>query len=157
MVVKPANFLMVCAVAAFGLAASIALAFATAPGSAQASIETKAQRQQAALICEAVAKNAGTRARPPLGTTVEVRQNVGVNAAVNVGPQGVPMAAPPSAGDYRASQEAMESAGEGIGAAGAALFRCRSACQAGAHQFPRLHGRAGLYPRSMIAKPPCEP
>ena len=117
MQVRPANFLMVCAVAAFGLAASLALAFATVPlgGSAQASIETKAQRQQAALICEAVAK-------PPLGTTVEVRQNVGVNAAVNVGPQGVPMAAPPSAGDYRASQEAMESAGEGIGAAGVALF-----------------------------------
>jgi hypothetical protein len=47
MQVRPANFLMVCAVAAFGLAASLALAFATAPlgGSAQASIEAPAGAQ----------------------------------------------------------------------------------------------------------------
>jgi hypothetical protein len=80
------------------------------------------QRQQAALICEAVAKNAGTRVLPPQGPTVQVRQNVTVNNTVNVGPQGVPMAAPPTAADYRASQEAMEGVGEGIGAGAAALF-----------------------------------
>jgi hypothetical protein len=38
MSMREANFLVVCAVAAFGLAASVALAFATG-GSAQASVE----------------------------------------------------------------------------------------------------------------------
>jgi hypothetical protein len=47
MQVRAANFLMVCAVAAFGLAASLALAFATAPlgDSAQASLEAPAGAQ----------------------------------------------------------------------------------------------------------------
>jgi hypothetical protein len=44
MLVRQANFLVVCAAAAFGLAASLALAFATATlgGSAQASVEASA-------------------------------------------------------------------------------------------------------------------